>query len=136
MPFNPVLRLNINPSHKETFVSPDNKISIRPLPVLKSRQKPSASPSPSSPSSTESSPFPSSIHPPHPEPQTTTTPIHMSNLTITLTPRSASLILADSNSRRTIVSTPRTRDEDLESVARRLVSQLGEGERGVASVHE
>ncbi|KAH0579596.1 hypothetical protein H2248_002447 [Termitomyces sp. 'cryptogamus'] len=95
------------------------------LSFFKSRQKPSASPSPSSPSSTESSPFPSSTHPSHPEPQTKTTPIPMSKLTITLTPRSASLILADSTSRRTIVSTPRTRDEDLESVARRLVGQLG-----------
>ncbi|KAH0579601.1 hypothetical protein H2248_002452 [Termitomyces sp. 'cryptogamus'] len=106
------------------------------LSFFKSRQKPSAPPSPSSPSPTESSPFPSSTHPSHPEPQFNTTPIPMSSLTITLTPRSASLILADSSYRRTIVSTPRTRDEDLESVARRLVGQLGEGERGMASVHD
>ncbi|KNZ75627.1 hypothetical protein J132_02569, partial [Termitomyces sp. J132] len=90
------------------------------LSFFKSRQKPSASPSPSSPSSTESSPFPSSTHPSHPEPQTKTTPIPMSKLTITLTPRSASLILADSTSRRTIVSVYRY-DEPLESVARRPV---------------
>ncbi|KAG5716463.1 hypothetical protein E4T56_gene15111 [Termitomyces sp. T112] len=106
------------------------------LSFFKSKQKLSAPPSSSSPSSTESSPFPSSTHPPHPEPQTKTSPIPMSNLTITLTPRSGSLILPDSTSRRTIVSTPRTRDEDLESVARRLVGQLGEGERGVVSVHD
>ncbi|KAG5334199.1 hypothetical protein C0989_004057, partial [Termitomyces sp. Mn162] len=82
-------RLSINPPHKQTFTSSDNKISIRPLPVLKFRQKPSVSPSPSSPSSTESSSsFSSSTHPPYPEPQTKTTPIPMSNLTITLTPRS------------------------------------------------
>ncbi|KAG5352546.1 hypothetical protein C0989_001763 [Termitomyces sp. Mn162] len=83
----------------------------------KSKSK-SSSPSPSSPSSTHIS----TTRPPKPK------PIPISKLTITLTPRSANLVLADRTSRRTIASTHRTRDEELESVARRLVHALRERE--------
>ncbi|KNZ75621.1 hypothetical protein J132_02563 [Termitomyces sp. J132] len=83
----------------------------------KSKSK-SSSPSPSSPSSTH----PSTTRPPRPK------PIPISKLTITLAPRSANLVLADRASRRTIASTHRTRDEELETVARRLVHALREQE--------
>ncbi|KAG6899626.1 hypothetical protein C0993_008568 [Termitomyces sp. T159_Od127] len=62
-------------------------------------------------------PPPVPTHTPSPPPRTA---IPMADLTVALAPRSASLVL----SRRTIASTPRTTDEPLEHVARRLLRAL------------
>ncbi|KAG6879351.1 hypothetical protein C0992_003395 [Termitomyces sp. T32_za158] len=51
-------------------------------------------------------------------------PLCIANLSVTLAPRSAGLVLAGPTSRRTIASTPRTTDEPLEHVARRLLCAL------------
>ncbi|KAG6901456.1 hypothetical protein C0995_011611, partial [Termitomyces sp. Mi166 len=69
-------------------------------------------------SKSTSSPAPS----PSITPANKPTPIPIADLSIALTPRSAGLVL--SPSRRTIVSTPRTTDEPLEDVAKRLVKEL------------
>ncbi|KAG6880127.1 hypothetical protein C0992_005834 [Termitomyces sp. T32_za158] len=92
-----------------------------PLPQAPSTRPatPPATPAPHKPSLL--SLFRRSKPPPAPAPPVPTpapAPLPIADLSVTLTPRSASLV----SSRRTIASTPRTTDEPLEHVARRLLS--------------
>ncbi|KAG6843819.1 hypothetical protein H0H87_012970 [Tephrocybe sp. NHM501043] len=74
---------------------------------------------PKSPSSPTSFPYPQKTIKPKP------IPFHL--ITITLSPRSAGLVLHPK--RLTVVSTQRSKEEPLEAVARRLVGMLGEWAR-------